>query len=382
MLSIFRRHLKSCAHRREGRAYRGCRCPVWADGLLHGRDIRESLQTTDWQEAGRIVREREAPAPVAPKDASVTIAAAQAAYISDATARHLQPATIDRHRILFRQMTAFAADLGMLYLKQLDTKTLLSFRESWAGTSALAATKKLERMRTFFKFAVSSGYIETNPAAPIKNPTVKQNPTLPFSHKQMQAILTAAAEGIAHASPQGRNRARRLRALVLFLRYTGLRISDAVGADVDRLQNGKLFLYTQKTGTPVSIPLPAFVVAELEAIPRVSETKWFCHPGTTESCRKKWSESLADLFKCAGVKGHAHQFRDSFAVELLLAGTPIERVSILLGHSSVRITEKHYSPWNRARQDQTEADVRRSWAQDPTVLLEGASTAEGTYVPQ
>jgi hypothetical protein len=27
---------------------------------------------------------------------------------------------------------------------------------------------------------------------------------------------------------------------------------------------------------------------------------------------------------------------------------PIERVSVLLGHRSVRITERHYSPWVRA----------------------------------
>ena len=53
--------------------------------------------------------------------------------------------------------------------------------------------------------------------------------------------------------------------------------------------------------------------------------------------------------------------RDTFSVELLLAGVPIERVSILLGHQSVRITEKHYAPWVRARQEQLEADVRRTW---------------------
>lgn len=30
---------------------------------------------------------------------------------------------------------------------------------------------------------------------------------------------------------------------------------------------------------------------------------------------------------------------------------PFERVSILLGHQSVRITEKDYAPWVRARQE-------------------------------
>jgi hypothetical protein len=43
------------------------------------------------------------------------------------------------------------------------------------------------------------------------------------------------------------------------------------------------------------------------------------------------------------------------------AGVPLERVSILLGHSSIRITEKHYSPWVRSRQEQLEADVRATW---------------------
>jgi len=32
----------------------------------------------------------------------------------------------------------------------------------------------------------------------------------------------------------------------------------------------------------------------------------------------------------------------------------MERVSIVLGHSSIKVTEKHYSPWVRARQEQLE----------------------------
>ncbi len=54
-------------------------------------------------------------------------------------------------------------------------------------------------------------------------------------------------------------------------------------------------------------------------------------------------------------------FRDTFAIELLLAGVPIDQVSILLGHSSIKITEKHYSPWVKARQEQLESSVKQSW---------------------
>jgi site-specific recombinase XerD len=67
----------------------------------------------------------------------------------------------------------------------------------------------------------------------------------------------------------------------------------------------------------------------------------------------------------------------SFAVELLLSGVPLERVSILLGHTSLRVTEKHYAPWIRERQEQAEADVRRTWAKDTLVLLETKGMASG-----
>jgi integrase len=49
------------------------------------------------------------------------------------------------------------------------------------------------------------------------------------------------------------------------------------------------------------------------------------------------------IFKLAGVaNGHAHRFGDTFATELLLAGVPLEHVSVRLGHGSIKVTEKHY----------------------------------------
>jgi hypothetical protein len=54
----------------------------------------------------------------------------------------------------------------------------------------------------------------------------------------------------------------------------------------------------------------------------------------------------------------------------------LERVSILLGHQSVRITEKHYSPWVAARQEQLELDVKRTWHTDLVALPETKGTPE------
>jgi integrase len=124
--------------------------------------------------------------------------------------------------------------------------------------------------------------------------------------------------------------------------------------------------------------LPDCVLRELEAAPR-SSNGYFFWTGKSKlhSAIGKWQRRLQVLFALAGVEGgHAHRFRDTFAVELLLKGVPLERVSVLLGHSSVRVTERHYSPWVRSRQDQLEQDLKRVWEQDPVLLMETKGTPE------
>jgi integrase/recombinase XerD len=380
MLTIYRRHLKDCTHRDEGRGYRDCRCPIWVDGFLRKEgEIRRSLKTRSWTRANTTLHEWEAAEEITgAEDEPTTIQQVTDEFITSAASKRLKKSTIGRYQIIFRQLNAFAVREGLRFVNQLDTRTLNRFRSTWQGDSALADLKKLERLRAFFKFAMANGYVSTNPATAVENPKVRPNPTLPFSPDEMLAILAAGTNKISECRPEARMRARRTRALALFLRYTGLRISDAVGCATDRLQGSKIFLYTQKTGQHVYLPLPEFVVKELEALPRVSDHYWFwTGVGSVETARKKWTEALSNLFEDAKVKnGHAHRFRDTFAVELLKAGTPIERVSILLGHASVRVTERHYNPWNRARQEQAEADVIKAWTSDPVILMESQGTPE------
>jgi integrase/recombinase XerD len=379
MLTIYRRHLKRCEHRDEGRDYRRCRCPLWADGLLGPNDIRLSLDTRDWERAQEIVRKWEAegrgplPRPIE-REEPMTISRACKQIVDDAKARSLRPDTIAKYKLLSRELEAFALTRKIVTFADFDLGSLVAFRASWKNAN-LGALKKLERLRCFFRFARDNGWVAENLAEKIKSPRVTMRPTLPFTQEQMIKILKAAADRVATVQPQGKDNARRLRGMILLLRYSGLRIGDAASCSIDRLVDGKLQLYTQKTGTHVRCPLPDFVVKELEAMPRRSERYWFWSgAGDVHSLVTKWEELLRTVFDNAGIPdGHAHRFRDTFAVDLLLSGVPLERVAIALGHSSVRITEKHYSPWVRARQEQMEADLQRSWLRDPLVIMENAA---------
>lgn len=372
-MTIYRRHTKQCAHREKGRSYRRCKCPMWVDGVIGDEEIRESLKTRDWQKAQGIVRDWEAegrrPVPDEPEAKETTMQAACEAFLRDARARGLRPATLAKYRRLFAQLLEFSHAYGYHYLRELDLAALRAFRESWAD-GGISATKKLERLRAFFRFAAESGWIHHNPAPLLGNPKTAPRPTEPFTQEEMVRIV-AACDGLSdnHAR-RGLPSSRRVRALILLLRYSGLRIGDATACETKRLNGDKLFLYTHKTGVPVYCKLPAFVVEALEEMPRASERYFFWSgEGSGENNAETWRRRIKKVFKLAKIQdAHPHRFRDTFAVELLLAGVGMEQVSVLLGHSSIRVTERHYAPWVRARQQQLEADLERAWARDPVAV--------------
>lgn len=147
-------------------------------------------------------------------------------------------------------------------------------------------------------------------------------------------------------------------------------MQDAACLERARLTDGKLFLYTQKTGTPVSCPLPPFVVTALEQLSNAEPAYFFWDTRSEgETTVKSWNRVFRKLFAAADppiIGGHPHRFRDTFAVSLLLTGVQLPHVSILLGHASVKITERHYAPWVKARQEQLEEEEAIPGSQRPS----------------
>ena len=159
------------------------------------------------------------------------------------------------------------------------------------------------------------------------------------------------------------------------MRWSGLAIQDAVTLERERLSDDdKLFLYRAKTGVPVQVPLPPDIAAMLRALPSDNARYFFWSGnGDPQTACKGWRRSLTRMFTVANIRKpdgtlkrcHAHMFRDTFAVELLNKGVPIDRVSLLLGHSSVKVTEKHYAPFVKEQQQQLENYAKMAW--DETV---------------
>jgi integrase/recombinase XerD len=379
MLTIYRRHRRSCKQRTKGRKHRHCQCPIWVDGFLGGKEMRESLKLRDWQRAQEMVREWEADDRRTDKPQRATVADVWKEFLTDAQARNLHESTVRKYKLLDRQMEAFCTRNGFAFIDELSLSHMGQFRSQWKDGPRSSA-KKLERLRSFFRFAQKRKWVSENPAAELKSGKITLCPTLPFTRDEIYRIIAATEKYDSLCSRSALENAHRLRALVLLLRYSGIRIGDAIQMSASRMKGTRLFLYTQKTGVPVNTVLPPFVVGVLNEIPRVAQDLYFWDGASkVEIIVGSWRRRLAKLFELAEVQnGHPHRFRDTFAVELLLAGVPIERVSVLLGHQSVRITERHYAPWVRSRQEQLEADLARAWSRDPFLLMaQTESTTDG-----
>src|SRR5947207_5639685 len=240
MLTIYRRHRKSCKQRAKGRKYRHCQCPIWVDGTLAGKELRESLKLRDWQRAQDLIRQWEAEERrIVTQEKEVTIKEAHVKFIADAEARKLNVATLYKYRLLFRQLDSFSEAHNLQRLKQLDLDTLAMFRSAWKD-GPRSSLKKLERLRAFLRFAEKRKWIDHNPAAELKAPKVPNKPTMPFTREEMIRILTALGPS---GNSAGIRNAQRLRAFVLLLRYSGLRIGDAVQLRSEERRVGKDWMY-------------------------------------------------------------------------------------------------------------------------------------------
>jgi len=397
---LYRRHTSKCIAKRPrwDRSYRRCKCPIHAEGTLRlDGFIRRGTSETDWDRAEQMKRKWEAAGSVEDDatgfqqppslleqqtDTRISIVATVTAYLSDAKARNLSEATLYKLKIIFeKQFVSWCAHKGYRRLIQVDLDALREFRDTWKD-APLARGKKQARLIGFFYFCVRSGWLIQNPALQLGRIKVVQKPTGYFDPEQYSAVIDATYCYRDTRFEQGdaiQVGGARIRTLTELMRWTGLRIRDAVTLERNRLSQDpldgteRLVLYQAKTGEPVYCPIPPHVAELLRSVPPgpSPNPKYFFWSGNglAKSAGANWQRSYRKLFLLADLREadrqpkrrHPHMFRDTFAVGSLVAGMRVEEVSILLGHRSVRVTEKHYLPAVHARQTTLTESAKMAW---------------------
>jgi integrase len=318
---------------------------VWVDGELHGKRFRKSAGTRDWQRAIRKLAALEDPN--APR--CKALAEATAAFEEHYQDRAL--ATRAKITVTMRELRAYCEREGLSDLSEITLEHLDAFRTG-RKLGPLATLRELGRLRYFFKFCLKRRWITENPATESEAPrNIRPPEVVPYEAAEVAKML-AACETIGRGSYER----LRARALILVLRYTGLRITDAITLERSRINGGQLLLHTQKTGGLVFLPIPTELQAALDSLPcprgTVGKSRHFFWNGIMSKRATKGTaeRTLASVFKLSGVKGaHAHRFRHTLATDILVKGGTEQDVADILGISPA-IVRKHYAKWSQARQ--------------------------------
>ena len=348
MLRLWRRHTPKCPHRGKGRDYTNCRCPIWTDGELHGERYRSTLKTRDWQRAIRKIATLESPDAPRWKPVREAIDAFKKHY------SYLEASTKRKYKNILEHLGDYTKNAGVEALTEFTVDHMDAYRAG-RELSKTTATKELQLLRQFFGFCFDRKWVDENVAKRVKAPTnVKPKPVEPYTTQEIIKIIAACDQF-------GRTSYERLRAraMVLLMRYTALAISDVATLARDRIRDGEILVFRQKTGNLVRLPLPPDLEMVLDALPpprgmeSSDATHYFWNPATmTRRCVVGVAErTLAAVFKKSGVvHAHAHRFRHTLATEILSKGGSDQDAADVLGNSPA-IIRKHYAKWNVQRQD-------------------------------
>jgi site-specific recombinase XerD len=390
-LYAFRRHITTCKYfgpgGREVRADK-CTCPFHVDGLHHAQRVRRSLKTRSRQIADRRLGELKleldaqlANAPGMQTEAGARQAPGAAALtVSDAVERFLEThgaigpegkyqgdserGTWKKYRCALRLLASFCERIGIKTVVGINLDSLEDYRKT---RSIGKVSWKVERQTliTFFGFCVSRKWISTNPAKELKAPrNLKPNEVVPYTLQEESQILKSCDEigGGKYNRSGAPYEQLRARAMIMLLRHTALRVSDVCTLRKDAIswdpeQNTwRVFLYTQKTGDPVFLPIPAPLKLVLDALPLPRSAPQNCpyYFWNGQSSRRAVvgiaERTLSAVFKKSGVKdAHAHRYRHTLATRLLEQGATFEQVADIPGNSPA-VVRKHYGKWSKGRQ--------------------------------
>jgi integrase/recombinase XerC len=228
----------------------------------------------------------------------------------------------------------------------------LAVRE-WLGhlyeqhLSAVSMRRKLAAVRSFFKFLVREGLIETNVARLVRTPKTPKSLPSVLSAEQTNSLvdgISKAARNFERPYPE--------RDLAIFelLYGCGLRVSELVGLNLDDFDLGERWVRVRGKGRKErQVP---FGSKAAQALDRYLAGRAPAHAADRAVFLNHRGARLTDRgargivkFYARMITGdssiHPHSLRHAYATHLLSDGADLRAIQELLGHAQLSTTQKY-----------------------------------------
>lgn len=211
-----------------------------------------------------------------------------------------------------------------------------------AGKAATTVNRRLSALRTFYRYALKRGWLETDPVRNVQGPKKRKPLPVFLKENEMDRLLDGNFFGDDFTG-------KRDRLMVAMFYVTGIRLSELTGLDMDDVDlQGQTLKVTGKRNKQRIVPFGEELKRMLNAyldlrrnIPATGEAALFTDD---KGCRLK-NPKVRNLVKdylgmvTTQQKRSPHVLRHTFATSMLNHHADLESLKELLGHESISTTE-------------------------------------------
>ena len=259
-----------------------------------------------------------------------------------AAERMLSDHTLSNYRRDLDQLAAFADECRLGHWDQLDTRLVRRFiaRLHSRGLSGKSLQRKLSSSRSFFRYLIREGRLQSNPALAVSGPKVAKKLPRPLDVDQLNEMLNQPAREPLDI--------RDLAILELFY-SSGLRLAELVSLDLNQLDLRDASLQVVGKGRKTrQLPIGDQAIKAIDRwleirdhLANLNETALFVSQRGTRLSPRSVQLRLKRWGLASGTQGklHPHRLRHSFASHMLESSGDLRAVQELLGHADISTTQ-------------------------------------------
>lgn len=300
-----------------------------------GRRIRlpDDPASPEFDEAYRAALAGETPGPRREQASPQSLRWLVERYRESAAWRQLSPGTRRQREAIFLRAIRQANNPPFAAVTRAHIQGVMDKR---ADARPASANTFLKAMRGLFAWAVRNGHVGQDPCAGVERVKYSSDGYAPWTREDVRAFCDTHPVG---------TKARLAMELLLL---TGLRRSDVVRVGRQHLNGDELAIRTAKTGTPVTMRLPASLLELIDATPTGD-----MHFVVGEHGRPYTVESFGNWFRdrCreAGVAKSAHGLRKLSATLAAEGGASAHQVMAQFGWTRIEQAKVYTDSADRAR---------------------------------
>lgn len=262
---------------------------------------------------------------------------AKTQFITFLKSKNRAHATVVAYAKDIDQMLQFVKGAGKLNVNDIEKPELEAFLKKMGAENYTpkSISRKINSMKTFFRYCMTQQLITTDPAAGLEHPKFENKPPRILSRMEYRALRDACRGDV------------RMYAIVEVFLQTGIRIAELANLTLDDVKDTELSIKAQEGHPQRLVPMNK---AAKEAIkryldqrdPSAKSNALFVTKTGKALLIRNIRTAIDRYFRLAGIEGaKVNDLRHTFIAHHLVAGTPITTLSKLVGHKRVSTTEKY-----------------------------------------